>query len=111
MQDKLIKILSPYDNWFNDKGEKENLKAREKLHIFYKEFTNLKPSKNYEKRDFLHTSYIRHLVLIKKAFGEEKYMRVCNELISLIYYEPFLQRRIYYNILDLLEENLNIERK
>lgn len=109
MRRKLLEILEPYDNWFNDVTEEMNEEAREVLYVFYKEFAKLKPSNRYEKRDILHTSYIKHLVSIKKAFMEKKYMRVCNELRSLIYYEPFLQRRTYFNILNLLKENLGIE--
>lgn len=108
----LYSILKPYDNWDNDKGEKENLKAKEALYIFYKELLNHKPSRQYERSIIsfpLHTSYIRFLVNIKKAFMEDKYMRVCNELISLMYYESFFQGRIYFNVINLLKENLNIE--
>lgn len=108
MNSKLEDILKPYDNWFNDSGEKKNKQAREALYHFYKEFIKHKPSKIYESRDGIHTSYIRFLVVIKKAFMEEKYMRVCNELLSLIHYEPFLQSRIYFNIINVLKENLNI---
>lgn len=103
MKKKLGDILKPYDNWFNNSGEEKNKQAREVLYIFYAEFKKYKPSKTYENRNGLHTSYIRFLVAIKKAFMEEKYMRVCNELYSLIHYEPFLQNRIYFNIINILE--------
>ncbi|WP_406241998.1 hypothetical protein ACF3M2_13890 [Tissierella carlieri] len=89
MKKKLEDILKPYDNWFNDSGEEKNNQAREALHTFYTELLKYKPSKIYESRDGMHTSYIRFLVVIKKAFMEGKYMRVCNELFSLIHYEPF----------------------
>ncbi|HBT48666.1 MAG: Uncharacterized protein XD49_0381 [Caldanaerobacter subterraneus] len=104
--EKLYSILEPYDSWWNDEGEEKNLEARKALQEFYAEFKKLKPSKKYERRDILHMSYIFHLVKIKKALDERKYMRACNELISLMHYEPFLQGRIYYNVLKLLEDEV-----
>lgn len=104
---ELFDILSPYDNWQNDTGEEENLKARQALFIFYEIIKKLKPEQKY-RRDFLHISYVHYLVKIRKSLMGQKYMRVCNELISLIYYEPILQKRIYYNIIKILEEGLNI---
>lgn len=106
---ELHAILKPYGNWFNDQGEEKNQQAKEALYVFYKELLKYRPSKRYEKRDMFHMSYIINLFAAKKAFIEEKYMRVCNELISLMYYEPFFQGRVYYNVLNLLRENLNIE--
>ncbi|SHF93396.1 hypothetical protein SAMN02746089_02789, partial [Caldanaerobius fijiensis DSM 17918] len=70
---------------------------------FYVEFKKLKPSKKYERRNILHMSYIFHLFKIKKALDEKKYMRACNELISLMHYEPFLQGRIYPYLMQALE--------
>lgn len=104
-----FEIIKPYDNWFNNKGEKRNQEARKALYDFYKKLLKYKPSKQYETRDIWHTLYIITFVEIKKAFMEKKYMRVCNELISLMYYEPFLQGRIYYNILAVLKKELNIQ--
>jgi hypothetical protein len=99
--EKLYSILRPYDNWYNDEGEEKNLEAKKVLKDFYQELKKLKPSRKYEK-NMLHLSYIPYLVRIKKALNEKKYMRACNELVSLMHYEPFLQGRIYYNILNLL---------
>ena len=104
MGHNLYSILKPYDNWLNDKDEEINQEAKKALSCFYKELVTYKPEEKYNKRDISHTSYIRFLVEAKKAINEKKYMRACNELISLMHYEPFLQGRIYYNILDLLEE-------
>lgn len=104
--EKLYSILDPYINWWNDEGEEKNLEAKNALKEFYTELKKLKPSEKYERRDMLHMSYIFHLVKIKKALDERKYMRACNELISLIHYEPFMQGRIYYNVLNLLEKEV-----
>lgn len=108
MDKKLYLILKPYDNWFNDEGERRNQEAKKALLIFYNELIKYKPSKVYEKKDLFHTSYINFLLEIKKAFVEEKYMRACNELISLMHYEPFFQGRIYFNVLNLLKDGLDI---
>lgn len=54
----------------------------------------------------MHMSYFLNLVQVKKALMEQRYTRACNELGALIYYEPFFQGRIYYNVLRLLEESL-----
>ena len=103
--EKLYSILEPYDSWWNDEGEEKNLEAKKALQNFYKELKKLKPSKKYEK-NITHFSYIPYLVKIKKALDERKYMRACNEIISLMHYEPFLQGRIYYNVLKLLEKEV-----
>lgn len=110
MNTKLFELLKPYDSWLNDKGTIKNNEAKQALYNFYKEFLQHKPSlEKYEKRNInLHTSYLRFLVEIKKAIREEKYQRACNELVSLMYYEPFFQGRIYFNVLDLLEKELGI---
>jgi len=104
---ELFDILSPYDNWQNDAGEEKNLEAKQALFSFYKKIKTMKPEREY-RNSYLHISYLHYLVKIKKGFMEQKYMRVCNELTSLIYHEPLLQRRIYYNIMEVLEEGLRI---
>lgn len=105
---KLYSILEPYDNWKNDVPEEKNQEAKKALAIFYNELKKYKPSKIYEQRDsmLLHSSYLLHLINIKKAFMKKKYLRACNEIRTLIFVEPFLQARIYYNLLKLLEEEL-----
>ncbi len=103
--EKLYSILKPYDNWYNDKGDEKNLEAKKALKDFYQELKKLKPSIKYEK-NVQHLSYIPYLIRIKKALDGKKYMRACNELISLMHYEPFFQGRIYYNTLNLLEKEV-----
>lgn len=110
MNERLYSILEPYDCWSNDKGEEKNLQAKKALYDFYEELLKYKPAKTYAKRDYYHMSYFFHLIHIKRAFMEQKYMRVCNELVSLMHYEPFFQKRIYYNVLKVLEDSLEIER-
>ena len=102
----LYSILEPYDNWFNDEGKEKNQEAKKALADFCRELLKRRPEKTYKKRNMLHMSYIINLVNMKRAFMQRKYMRVCNELISLMHYKPFFQPRIYYNVLKLLEEEV-----
>ena len=105
---KLWKIIYPYANWFNEDGEEKNQEAKLALYDFYEELIEYMPSKNYERKELGHMYYMRFLVEVKKAFKEEKYQRVCNELISLMRYEHFFQARIYFNVFYLLEKELSI---
>ena len=108
MDKKLHSILNPHASWYNDEGEEKNLLAKKALYEFYEELKKYKLSKTYAKRyNFpLHISYLSHLIELKKAFMEQKYMRACNELVSLMYYEPFFQGRIYHNVLKLLKAEM-----
>ncbi len=111
---KLFSILMPHDNWDNNTGDEDNLKAKQALHEFYKELAKAQPEEEYRearisKPYYSHSSYLSFLVRIKEALMEEKYMRACNELVSLMYYEPYLQGRIYYNILKMLKGELGAE--
>jgi hypothetical protein len=53
-----------------------------------------------------HTSYLYQLIPLNKALMENKYLTACNELITLLHDEPFLQGRIYNNIIKTLRDNL-----
>lgn len=113
LKSKLFKILDGYMNWFNEVNDSENLKAKEKLVEFYTELKACKPSSYYELGmshvGAMHTSYLRYLLNIKVALEQKLYLRACNEIGSLIAYsEPIFQSRIYYNLIDLLENSLNI---
>lgn len=87
-------MLEPFDNWENNITEEENLAAKDALKKFLKYIENFKPSKKYAKSHItlLHTSYLRHLVVIKKALMERKYARACNEIITLLNQEPFYKQ-------------------
>lgn len=103
---QLWRILKDYDNWF-DNGE-ENAEARLALCQFYFALKRLSPDKDYRLRENNHTTYLINLLAVKRAFTDKKYKRVCNELIGLMHYNPFLQPRIYFNLLEILERELNI---
>ena len=104
---RLFEIIKPYSSWENEDEEKHQ-RAKETLYKFYDELKKCKLDKQYmiaENSD-LHMSYFHYLVQIKRYFMEQRYTRVCHELGSLIYHEPFFQGRIYNNVLKLLEESL-----
>lgn len=106
MDMELRAILRPYDKWQNDVEEEINLQARVALDKFYCELLKKKPDREYDKGTISHFRYLNFFVAIKKAFEEEKYLRVCNELSSLMYYTPFFQKRIYNNVISVLETYL-----
>lgn len=102
----------PYGHWDMNLAEEEkdrwNKKAKEILYTFYQELSKAKPSEIYDEGRF-HTSYIIQLFAIRKALEEGNYVIVCWELATLIHHEPFLQPRIYYNVLRILEHYLDIK--
>lgn len=102
---KLSAIIAPYDDWFNQDAER-HLQAKQALCRFYEELKKLKPDKEY-KTSGLHMTYFFRIIQVKKALMEQKYTRVCNELRSLLYYEPFFQGRIYHNVLRLPEKSFS----
>lgn len=108
---RLFNLLQPYSSWFDIEGKEgveRNQKAKEILYVFYEELSNLKPATRYEKRGD-HGSYLFHLLHIRRAFEEERYMRACHEIQTLLYYEPFMQSRIQQNLLRMLERYLHIK--
>jgi len=109
--DKVLhSILKPFDRWENNEGEARNNEAKEALVIFYRELSKRKPTKKYCLSNSLrlHLNYIPYFVKLKRAFDQRLYMRVCNEIISLMHYDDIFQRRIYYNTLKLIEEYLEV---
>lgn len=104
----LYNIIQKYDNWFNDVGEDKNQEARKALIKFYNALKEKPTAKTYKIGFNSHLAYIRNLCIIRRALKEEKYMRACNEIITLMYREPIYQKRIYYNLLELLQEYLEI---
>lgn len=89
-------------SWY---GEEQAEDARTVLHDVYMLLKAVRPSKLYDTDAFhSHFSYLHHLIAIRKALLEKRYSRAVNELGSFAYAQPILQRRIYYNLLSLLEE-------
>lgn len=104
---KLFQSLAPYDDWYSN-CEAKNEEAKKALLTFAKELNRIKPDDVYKfNHDTGHFGYLRYIIRVKKAINEKKYMRVCCEIRSLIYLEPFLQPQILKCVSDLL---LQIER-
>ncbi len=106
---ELSSLVSPYTDWSkrNKKTYKEG--ARLALQAFYRKLINLKAEEKYCKED-LHIGYLEYLIYIKKAIDDRDYVMACNELEKLMHFEPVLQKRIYYNLINMLEEVLEIRR-
>jgi hypothetical protein len=106
----LSRILKDCSSWENKCTEEENMKARDALLRFYKEYKKCKPDLNYCFRPELgHFSYLIYLPQIRNAIEKQLYQRACNEIYSLLYYDYFLQRRIIVNITRLLEGYVKVE--
>jgi hypothetical protein len=101
----LINILNPFDDWENNGDTQRNLEAKKALYRAYKELLKMKMDRQYKVYRH-HTSYLYQLIPLNKALMENKYLTACNELISLFHNEPFLQGRIYNNIIKALRDNL-----
>lgn len=104
--DELTQILKPYATWFDDGDNNEKAKAA--LTEFYIKLKNHKSDKQYISNGY-HFSYILQLIKIKEAFEENKYMRVCNEIINILHFQSVYQPRIQYNLLHLINEYLCVD--
>lgn len=113
--EELSKIVLPYNNWENNEGEEKNQEAKNALHRFYREIGKYKgENRFYECRssqNAMHTSYLRYLLEIREGLRNRMYMSACNGVESILYYEPFFQGRIYYNVLKLLEHYIGEEKR
>lgn len=105
-------ILSPYaDGFFANKipkitiGEitQKRTEAKKTLRNFYCEYKKLSPDTEYHGDDRF-TWYIFYFLRLRDMLEEEDYPHACNEIINILYFQPFLQPRVYYNMLELLEQ-------
>ncbi len=110
MERELIAILEPYDDAYAESSSPRNNDAKTTLKIFYTCLTKCKMDKEYKvsEQRFMHTSYLSKLFAVRTALKENNYLHACNEIISLIHYEPFMQSRIYFNLINLLEQYLEV---
>lgn len=104
----LSSLVSPYADWSKREEEVYKEEARLALHDFYNKLLSLEPEKEY-RNDYLHIGYLEYLIYIKRAIDEKDYVMVCNELGKLLHFEHVLQNRIYYNLINMLEEVLEIK--
>ena len=99
-----VNMFEPYE--YNQELEEA---ARKGLVTFYEMMTAIKIKPMEYDPGRIHTAYLLQLIPMKKAFDNKQYRLVCHELETLLYYEPFTQPRIWYNILDLFNLNLGIK--
>ena len=106
---ELMQILLSSSSW-NNNGDNEL--AKENLQKFLVKLKKVKPCKYYEVKRSSHLGYIRDLLKAKIALDNKLYQRACHELSDLLHNHCYngekngFQRREYYNIIQLLEENL-----
>lgn len=102
-----LNVCEEYDDWSNRHHEPDSVKAKSVLIDFFKVYLNMSPDKRFDFgcRGGYYSFYIDMLSL-REALEEHNYPRACNELISLCFYEPSLQNRIYVCLKKLYHEYL-----
>lgn len=106
-------ITSPHSSWIMEKDQdkpeskKANELAYQALIEFREQFAQLKPDTVYQV-SYNHGHYINNLLYVRREFERQNYTNVCNEISKLLFQNKatFLQPRIYYNILKILDEYL-----
>lgn len=83
---RLWEIISPYDNWFNSLGK--NDEAKSALKLFISKYNSVrKKCESVIVDEKMHIKNKKHYFrAIEQALIECKYERVCNELLSFMYY-------------------------
>lgn len=110
---QLYTVLTNHDDWWNaqncDPREqiRKNMEAKVALQSYYGQLVKIGPVNNRPDKE-KNERYGRRMRDIETAFREEKYMRVCYEIISLMYYQPFLREDIHTELCSVLERNLGI---
>ena len=81
--------------------------AREALIHFFEGFIKIKPDKVLKiQRCGSYYSFYINLIPLRNALSESRYSLACHELITLAFYEPILQKRIYICLIMLYREFL-----
>lgn len=108
---ELTADIYAFDSWSNNKDYTDS-EVILGIGKFYSKYKKVRCDKKYETAHpcMSHFSYFMYLYKIKAAIAEKKYQTACNEIISLIHYEPFRQVRIKNNLLQLLEESFGFEK-
>lgn len=88
----------------------DNEKAKKDVERFFKQFIKLSPDKKYKVgRMQNHYSYFSTFLKMKLNLINKEYPEFCHELITLNHYENLLQKRIYYNIVELYNNYFEVE--
>ena len=107
-----IEELSEYECVLCDHTGKvyDNEKARKDVEHFFKQFICLSPHRKYEVgRMENHYSYFGTFLKMKLNLINKEYPEFCHELITLNHYENLLQKRIYYNIVELYNNYFEVK--
>ncbi|MFZ7947172.1 MULTISPECIES: hypothetical protein [Bacillaceae] len=110
---QLYTVLTNHDDWWNAQNcnpleqKRKNMEAKVALQSYYGQLVKVGPVDNRPEKEKTER-YGRRMRDIEAAFHEEKYMRACNEIISLMYYQPFLREDIYTDLCSVLERNLGV---
>lgn len=88
----------------------DNEKARKDVEHFFKQFIRLSPDRKYEiGRMGDHFSYCGTFLKMKMRLINKEYPEFCHELITLHHCENLLQKRIYFNIVELYNNYFEVE--
>ena len=110
---QLYTVLTNHDDWWNAQNcdpheqKRKNLEAKVALQSYYGQLVKVGPVNNRPDKEKTE-GYSRRMRDIEATFREEKYMRACYEIISLMYYQPFLREDIHTELCSVLERNLGI---
>ena len=88
----------------------DNEKAKKDVERFFEQFIKLSPDRKYKVgRMQNHYSYFSTFLKMKLNLINKEYPEFCHELITLNHYENLLQKRIYYNIVELYNNYFEVE--
>lgn len=102
--DQIIEPLEKFDNYYGVYDEDE---AKWTLIEFFQKLQKIKPSKDFfvGERGEYYLSFV-NILLMRDALSKGKYAWGCHELLTLIFYEPILQKRIYNSLMLLYQQYL-----
>lgn len=99
-----IEPLKLFEGIFSEHDEKQ---AKCALTDFFEKLRDISPDKTLDlgRRHSYYSFYI-NLLPVMEALKDKHYARACHEIITLNYYEPILQMRIYKGLMFLQNEFL-----
>jgi len=78
----------------------DELKAKSLLIEFFENLEKLEPTKMIYAKMYYY-SFTSYMFKFYSALIKEQYCGACGELLEMCFFEPILQQRIYYNLLDI----------
>lgn len=86
-----------------DVNIKENKEAKKVIKEFYKCLLTIKHEKK-SVENFHYFTYLDRLILLDISMKNQKYIDVCNDIVSFNHYENVLQDRVLYGISNMLKK-------